>query len=233
MTQLTEMLNHDVRFIFPSIVIEELQPFVYNKNFMRNNAVDILRFIIDNPGKVIISNITNVEFFSWKANNDNMIINTALKFNNEYDITVLSCDKELIIKAMSANLDTKIIQPNVVRTPLIVEEFAITKVIQINKESTLSFSRKNQSYFLKNVTTDIKYYNGSNGLTYGKEILLRPGLIIYIITKNKIKKVEIINAANVENNIRILKTANLNSEATTNKSGIEIITEFENKSNLL
>ncbi len=220
--------------LFPSLVVEELSNCRSKANFVGRNARNLLSMATQPENKVLLTPIAS-SLPGWSNNNsDSRIIQVALDHENEYDITIYSCDKEMICKAKSLEIKCKyfksetpyvhsysstsntedIVSQNDTAVPL------FSDILEMNEITTLeNIGISGSSITITRKSTSFPYYYKSGT---GNRILslnrpcsyLHLGDIIYEVTSTEITKYKILNCSSFNNAI-ILRRGILLSEITS------------------
>lgn len=228
---LNEMKN--VVFIFPSIVIDELENMKKRfTGFKGRNIRALLTIALETKNKIVPTKLES-SLTGWRDNNDSLIVQTAMEISNQFKLTLYTCDKGVALKAKSFGLEYMYFKPDL---DSVMESFSsfqpqqpvvplqqsipiqknqnefnlfLSVIDQINETRTLEFVRQKGFCYIKD-SIDFPYfykYSSGNILTLaGKQRCLRRGDIIYKIEKDGIEQYSL-QSFSETNNALLIKRA--------------------------
>jgi len=192
-------------FIFPTIVIEELDSLTGKPSFQGKNARELLSLALEDNSMVLPAAKT-ANLNGWSGQDkDSLIIQTALNLQNQ-KIVVYSSDKTLTLKAKSlgmgyvyvksdANPSMPYEHRSVVNMESVKEEQQLDEGLFKSKEAVnqpgMIVIRKFKSFHYIPHSNEFpcyfKFRNGKASLM-NKQIFIREGDVIYRVFSDKIEK---------------------------------------------
>jgi hypothetical protein len=233
-TKLKEVKN--AIFVFPTVVIEELETMTKRSGFHGYNVRELLSIAIQDTS-MVIPTATVSTLTGWSSNKDSLIIQIAMDMKEQYDVIVYSCDKIVIIKAKSLGLryvyykskpapmtyDSRPFTPAAIPAAKVeTEELSLfRKVDEVGEIWTVEFIKKRNFHYIQNTETFPYYFSYENGKVTSLQgkVFVREGLDIYRIYDNRIEKL-IIRNFDKSNNVEFVRRGVFAETITT-------ITQFQ------